>query len=243
MTGMHKALTALKIIGYCRVSTGRQARSGLGLEAQKARITDAATREGWEIVAWMVDRGETGKDTDRPEFREAVQMIADGEADGLVAAKLDRICRSVIDFAEVLAWFTSGGKTLAILDPAIDTSTSSGRLVANVFAAVAEWEADVIADRTADALAAKRAAGLPICRPSVADDSELTARIRALRDSGCTLQGIADALNADGVPTLRGAAAWRVSAVQSALGYKRPPRLRKPTDLPAMKRRRRMTAA
>jgi DNA invertase Pin-like site-specific DNA recombinase len=54
----------------------------------------------------------------------------------------------VIDFAELLAWFTAGRKTLAILDPAIDTSTPSGRLVANVFAAVAEGEADVIADRT-----------------------------------------------------------------------------------------------
>jgi DNA invertase Pin-like site-specific DNA recombinase len=170
----NKGGTPLRMVGYCRVSTDRQAHSGLGLSDQKSRITTAADREGWTIVAWKVDRGETGKDTDRPEFRSGVQMIADDEADGLVAAKLDRICRSVIDFAEVLVWFTSGAKTLSILDPAIDTSTSSGRLVANVFAAVAEWEADVIADRTADALAAKRAAGLPICRPSVADDSELT---------------------------------------------------------------------
>jgi DNA invertase Pin-like site-specific DNA recombinase len=226
------------MVGYLRVSSGQQARSGLGEAAQKSSIQAAAEREGWTIVAWMVDRGETGKNTDRPEFTAAVAMIADGQADGLVAAKLDRVCRSVIDFAELLAWFTAGDKVLAILDPAIDTSTPSGRLVANVFAAVAEWEADVIADRTSQALQAKRASGLPICRPSVADDSELTARIRSLRDGGLTLQAVADTLNAEGVPTLRGAALWRPSAVQSALGYRRPRSPHKAASLPEIRRRR-----
>jgi DNA invertase Pin-like site-specific DNA recombinase len=65
----------------------------------------------------------------------------------------------VIDFASLLAWFTAGDKVLAILDPAIDTSSPSGGLVANVFAAVAQWEADVNADRASQTLQAKRASG------------------------------------------------------------------------------------
>jgi len=224
---------------YIRVSSTQQARSGLGLDAQRSAIEVAATREGWEIVSWHVDAGETGKNTDRPEFRNAVQVVADGSADGLVAAKLDRVARSVIDFAELLAWFTAGQRTLAILDPAIDTSTSSGRLVANVFAAVAEWEADVIADRTSAALAAKRAQGLAICRPSVADDPALSGRIVTMRQRGMTLAKIADTLNAEHIPTVRGGTQWRASSVQAALGYRRPPARRKSTELPEIARRRR----
>jgi DNA invertase Pin-like site-specific DNA recombinase len=227
----------LKMVAYCRVSTGKQAKSGLGLEAQKRNITATAELQGWEIVGWKVDRGETGKNTDRAGFKAALELIADGKADGLVVAKLDRVCRSVIDFAQLLEWFASGKKVLAILDPAIDTSTPSGRLVANVFAAVAEWEADVIAERTSSALSAKRSSGLSISRPAVVDDAALAGRIRAMRDKGLSLGAIAEQLNADGIPTLRGGAEWRASAVQSALGYKRP-KTRKPADLPVIRRRR-----
>jgi len=227
------------MVAYVRVSSSQQAHSGLGLDAQRSAIQAAASHEGWEIVSWHVDAGETGKHTDRPEFRDAVQVVADGRADGLVAAKLDRVARSVIDFAELLAWFTAGQRTLAILDPAIDTSTSSGRLVANVFAAVAEWEADVIADRTSAALAAKRAQGHAICRPSVADNPGLTARIVTMRERGMTLAKIAEALNAAHIPTVRGGTEWRASSVQAALGYRRPPAQRKSTELPEIARRRR----
>jgi DNA invertase Pin-like site-specific DNA recombinase len=235
---MAKAAVGSSMVGYCRVSSSGQARSGLGLEAQKAAINAAADREGWAVVAWQVDAAETGKNTDRPAFRAAMWAIADGEADGLVAAKLDRVCRSVIDFAELLAWFTKADRALVVLDPAIDTSTASGRLVANVFAAVAEWEADVIADRTSVALQAKRASGQAISRPSVLDDEALLARVRAMREAGMSMAAIAAQLDADDVPTVRGGLKWRVSSVQAALGYKRPAAARKAADLPPVPRRR-----
>ena len=226
------------MVGYCRVSSDQQARSGLGLEAQRAAIAAAADREGWAVTEWAVDDGETGKNTDRPALRGALETVAAGRADGLVAAKLDRVARSVIDFSTLLGWFVAADATLAVLDPAIDTSTPSGRLVANVFAAVAEWEADVIAERTSAALQAKRASGLPICRPSVADNDDLLGRIRALSASGASMHSIARTLNTEGVPTLRGGAQWRASSVQAALGYRRP-RSHKSADLPAVARRRR----
>jgi hypothetical protein len=106
-----------------------------------------------------------------------------------------------------------------------------------------EWERDVIAGRTSDALQAKRASGAAICRASVVDDQELVRRIRSLREGGASLQKIAETLNADGVPTLRGGAEWRVSAVQSALGYRRPPKEHEAPDLPQMKCRSRRAAA
>jgi DNA invertase Pin-like site-specific DNA recombinase len=218
-----------------------QARSGFGEAAQRANIMLVAEREGWDII-WLMD-GQSGKDRDRPAFLRALQMIADHEADGLVSAKLDRVARSVQDFSQLMSWFVAGEKMLVILDPAIDTSTPNGRLVANVLASVAEWERDVIAGRTSDALQAKRALGAAICRASVVDDQELVRRIRSLRDGGASLQKIADVLNREGVPTLRGGTEWRVSAVQSALGYRRPPKEHKAPDLPQIKRRSRRAAA
>jgi hypothetical protein len=70
----------------------------------------------------------------------------------------------------------------------------------------------------------------------VADHSELVARIQGLCDSGCTLQDIADTLNREAIPTRRGAAQWRVSAVQSALGYQRPRKAHTAADLPEVRR-------
>jgi len=228
---------ALRLIGYTRVSTSEQARSGLGAGAQRRRITEAVERDGHQLVEVIADDGESGKTLSRPGLRRALEAIAAGEADGLVVAKLDRVSRSVIDFASLLEWFIDAKAHLVILDPAMDTSTAAGRLVANVFASVAAWEAEVIAERTIDALATKRAAGEQVGRPAVVDDPKLAKRIRALRAKGVSLRGIAAQLDADGVPTVRGGEHWQVSAVQSVLGYKRPRPRR--TDLPDPRPRRR----
>ncbi len=229
---------ALRLIGYARCSTTEQATSGLGIDAQRAAIDAAVERNGWSLVQVVVDGGESGAQLDRPGLQRALGMIASGTADGLVAAKLDRVSRSVVDFATLLSWFADARASLVILDPAMDTTTPSGRLVANVFASVAEWERDTIAGRTRDSLAALRASGRAISRPAVEDHGELAQRIQALRAAGATLQAIADTLNAEGVPTLRGGAQWRPSSVQAATGYRRPPTQRRPTNLPPVPRRR-----
>ena len=150
--------------------------------------------------------------------------------------------RSVVDFGTLLAWFTEAKAALVILDPGIDTTTAAGRLVANVFASVAEWEADTITERTRDALAAKRARGERIGRPAVIEDAALATRIRAMRAKGMKLRDIADELTADGVPTVRGGARWQVSAIQSVLGYRRPS-ARRNTELPDPRPRRRTRKA
>lgn len=234
---MTSAQNGTRMVGYVRVSTQRQSRSGLGLADQQAKITAAAEREGWTITEWAIDRGETGKNTARPEFKRALELIADGAADGMISAKLDRLARSTIDFAQLLGWFSDGGKALVVLDPAVDTTTASGRLVASIFSALSEWEADLISERTSAALQAKRASGLAICRASVADDPELVAKIETMRAEGLSLRAIADRLSAEGVPTLRGASVWQVSAVQAALGYKRP-KTHKAANLPTIRRQR-----
>jgi len=225
---------ALQLIGYARVSTDEQALYGYGLDAQESKCREHARRVGAEMVV-IRDEGISGKALDRPGLMRALTRIAAGEADGLVVAKLDRLTRSVIDFAMLLEWFTVADALLVALDFDLDTSTPSGRLVATIMSAVAEWERGVIAQRTREGLAAARAQGRPVGRPAVPD--ELAHRIRKQREDGATLQQICDSLNADRVPTARGAIAWRPSAIQRALGYERQPRRRKIATLPEIRRR------
>jgi len=225
------------VLGYARCSTQEQADAGNGLHAQEKAIRAECERRGWQLLDIARDEGHSGKTLDRPALHTALQRIAAGEAGGLVVAKLDRASRSVVDFGRLLEWFDTADATLVALDLGMDTSTSSGRLVANVMASVAEWERSVIGERTRDALAARKAQGLPVSRPAVT--GPLADAIRELRDRGTTYQAIADALNAEKVPTLRGAAAWRVSSVQSAAGYQRRASTTPRADLPALPRRRR----
>lgn len=233
----------MRIIAYVRVSTAEQAESGLGLEAQESTIRKTCEGRRWEIVELVRDEGESGKSLARPGIRHALERIAAGDADGLVVAKLDRLSRSVVDFGLLLEWFAEASATLVALDLGVDTSTPGGRLVANVFAAVAEWERDTIAARTRDGLAALRAQGKPTGRPAIADRPELAARIRSMReDAGMTLQAIADQLTAEGVPTARGAAVWRVSSVQAAAGYVRRKPRRRAAELPGLGRVRKPNA-
>jgi DNA invertase Pin-like site-specific DNA recombinase len=225
------------VIGYARCSTAEQTASGLGIAAQEATIRADCQRRGWALIEVIRDEGESGKSLDRPGLKNALERIAQGEAGGLVAAKLDRISRSIGDFADLLEWFTSAGAALVAVDVGVDTSTPGGKLVCGVFAAVAEWERDTIAVRTRDGLAALRAKGSPISRPAVADQPVLARRIRKLRESGMTYQAIADRLNSKGVPTVRGAERWGVSGVRAAAGYRRPASRRRPTELPVIRRR------
>jgi DNA invertase Pin-like site-specific DNA recombinase len=226
-------MTHAPLLGYIRTSTAEQAYS---LAAQKRTIRAAAKRENWRIVSFYKDEGQSGKTLDRRGLCHALEEIAAGHAGGIVVARLDRLSRSVIDFTELLDWLSAAGAVLIALDLDVDTSTPSGRLVANVFASVAAWELATIAQRTRDGLAAARAQGRPVGRPAVPD--ELAQRIRHMREEdSMTLQAICDRLNADQVPTARGATAWRPSAIQRALGYERRPRRRKIATLPEIPRR------
>jgi DNA invertase Pin-like site-specific DNA recombinase len=228
------------MILYTRVSTEEQAASGLGLEAQRADLQRAAEYHNWHVVQFIRDEGASGKDLRREGLRRALALIAAGSADGLAVAKLDRLTRSVIDFGELLEWLDAADATLVALDLNIDTSSPSGMMVATVLVAVAQWERDTIGARTSAGLAALRAQGKPTGRPAVADLPELTQRIRSMaEDEGMSLREIADVLNTEGVPTLRGGAKWRHSSVQSAAGYHRPKPRRKAADLPELPRRKR----
>lgn len=203
-----------RVIGYVRVSTQEQADSGLGVAAQRARITDAAAVKGWDVV-WVVDDGYSAKNLDRPGVRRALEMLAAGEATALVSSKLDRLSRSVVDFSQTLTVAKKQGWSLVLLDLGVDTSTPNGKLVAGLMAQIAEWERELIGSRTRDALAAAKARGQRLGRPRATPD-DVVARVVALSASLSPSQ-VARHLTADGVPTTRGAASWSASSVRRLL--------------------------
>jgi DNA invertase Pin-like site-specific DNA recombinase len=116
-----------------------------------------------------------------------------------------------------------------VSDVGLDTGTAEGRLAARTLVTVGNAERRKLEERTRAAVGAPRERKRRPGRPAVADKPSLQRRIAEMRASGMTLQAIADTLNEENVPTLRGGAKWRPSSVQAAAGYKRPRRPAKPT--------------
>lgn len=205
----------MDVIGYLRVSTSEQAVSGLGIDAQREAIEAEAQRRGW-AVRWIVDDGYSAKSLDRPGIIEALELLEDGGPDVLVIAKLDRLSRSMLDFADLMERARSQGWALVALDLGVDMTTPAGELVANVMAAVAQWERRAIAERTRAALARAKANGTRLGRP-VALPQKVRRRITRERGKGATLQTIADGLNRDQIPTAQGGEQWWPSTVSAVL--------------------------
>src|SRR5581483_6005785 len=99
----------------------------------------------------------------------------------------------------------------------------AGRLIAFALAGVGGWEHERLSVRTRRGLEIARSRGRGRGRAAVDDAPELYQRIKGMRGRGLTLQAIADTLNEEGVPTVRGGIKWRPSSVQRAAGYRRPP--------------------
>ena len=132
-------------IGYARVSTDSQTN-----DPQTDRLDAAGCDRIYTDVI-------TGKLASRPEWDRCLDTLRSGDV--LVIVRLDRIGRSVRNLIEVVAGLGSRGVDLLVLDQAIDTTTPAGKLIFHVLAAIAEFERDLISERTRDGLAAARARG------------------------------------------------------------------------------------
>lgn len=205
-----------RVLAYVRVSTDEQAASGLGLSDQRAVIKRAAIERGWIDVDFISDEGVSAKNLDRPGIASALDQLARGQAGVLVVSKLDRLSRSLLDFANLMDTAKRQGWQVVALDLLIDTSTPSGALMGNVMASFAEFERQLTAQRTSAALQAKKAVGARLGRPRSLD-AAIQQRIVEERALGGTLTSIANGLNADGVPTARGGRCWYAGTVAAAL--------------------------
>jgi len=218
----------LRAIGYVRVSTGKQA---LSPEAQEEKIRQMAALQGVQLVDVVVDResAKEGSIHKRPGIARIFDLARAHQVERVIIAKLDRLTRSVVDLGELLTELDRAGVSLvSATETWMDTGSAAGRLVINIIVCVAQWEREAIAERTAAVLQHKKAHGkvynhTPYGFERQGDnlvvapvEQEIRARIFKEREIGLSLAEIADALNAQGVPTkIKGR--WHPSTVANIL--------------------------
>jgi DNA invertase Pin-like site-specific DNA recombinase len=217
------------LIGYVTVAADPDAGEG---DESAAAIEAACERYGWKLLEVVRDPDQ-GPTLDRSGLRSALERITDGRARGLVVSDLEPLSRSIVDLGALMAWFRDAHATFIALDLDIDTSTPEGDHVATTLIALSARDHQRIASGTRRGLDKGRASGGPTGRPAVSHRPELVERIAAMRTANMTLSAIAEQLNAEGVPTLRGGKKWRPSSIQATLGYQRPgPREHLPSPHP-----------
>jgi DNA invertase Pin-like site-specific DNA recombinase len=137
-----------RALGYVRVSTSEQADNGVGLQAQRDAIQAECERRGWVLVGLEEDAGVSGKTLDRPGLGRALERVQSGEAQALVVAKLDRLSRSVLDFASLMEQAATEGWGVVALDLGADSTTAQGEMLVNVLVSFAQFERKLIGQRT-----------------------------------------------------------------------------------------------
>jgi len=214
----------MKVVGYARVSTEEQASSGVSLQAQIEKLQAYASLYDLEIVEIIQDGGQSAKTLNRPGIQQALKMMKNGQAHGILVAKLDRLTRSIIDLNTLISeYFSEKAKYQASLFSVadqVDTRSAGGRLVLNVLMSVAQWEREAIGERTKAALAYKKQQGVKLGRPEKMitdpEEAKTIVYLRDLRNQGLTFRAIADKLSKENVKTFRGGK-WYASTVKNLI--------------------------
>ena len=217
------------IVTYLRVSTARQGKSGLGLEAQQKAVADYLSTGQWNLLEEFVEV-ESGKNSKRPKLLEAIELCKASGAK-LLVAKLDRLARD----AHFLLSLKKAGIDFVCAD-----MPEANRLTIGIMALVAEQEREAISKRTKEALAAAKARGVQLgaYRDGVyvggkgnADTARNASEARTVRfhanavdklpllkrydpDGSMSLRAIADIFNRYGVKTVSGRGTWSASSVR-----------------------------
>lgn len=221
----------MRAIGYVRVSTEEQANDGVSLDAQRERIAAWCSVNGHELVACHVDGGLSGARTDnRPGLKAALDEICRDKG-VLVVYSLSRLARSTKETLAISESLDRAGADLTSLTERIDTTSAAGKMVFRMLAVLAEFERDLVFERTAAALRFKikngqRAGEVPFGYHLASDGKRLHANeaeqcviteMRELRSTGQSYRRIAAELNARGRATKKSRGAWSHSSVRSIL--------------------------
>ena len=228
---------------YVRVSTEEQAAEGVSLDQQEARCRAYAELYGLNVVAVVTGGGESAKPvrrgrakrgdwraavaSKRPGLGRVLDLLDTGEADGVVIAKLDRLTRSLADLDELLSRYFNEGASLHCIAERVDTSSAAGRLCLNMLMSVAQWEREVISERTKAALQHKRSCGertgsVPFGYTLAEDgvmlvedsmEQRVITEARRLRAAGLSLRKVAAELASHGFVPRKGGQ-WYAAQVQ-----------------------------
>jgi site-specific DNA recombinase len=220
--------TMKQAIGYCRVSTEKQAHEGVSLEAQNARIEAWCVATGYELAHVFVDAGVSGKRMDtRPELLKALASLKKGDV--LVSYSLSRLARSTKDALTIGEMVAKKKADLVSLTEQIDTTTAAGKMMFQMLSVLAEFERNLVAERTSTALQHKKRSNQVYTNKTpygfeavdgnlvkVPKESKVVAEIHAARSGGSTLQSIADKLNKRRIPTKTGKQ-WKPATIHLLL--------------------------
>lgn len=221
---------------YLRVSTEEQAREGVSLDAQETRLRAYASAHGLEVAGVFVDAGVSGTVplSERPAGAELLAALSAGVVRHVLAFKLDRLFRDAVDCLRTVRQWDDAGTAMHLVDlggQAVNTGSAVGRFFLGMLAGVAELERNLIAERTSAALRHKVARGERVGAPPygyaaigdgtawvpVPKEQAVLAHIAVLRSDGRhSFAEVADRLNADRVPSKRGAR-WHAATVRMVL--------------------------
>lgn len=218
-------------VGYVRVSTTKQAEEGISLEAQEARLRAWAAGQGLELVSVHVDAGLSGGRADNRPGLQAALVDVCRRRGVLVVYSLSRVARSTRDALTIAERLEKAGADLVSLSEAIDTTSAAGKMVFRMLAVLAEFERDLISERTSSAMDHLRRQGRKVSGnvPFGFDEAEggrlvanereqaVLSRIRALREAGASLRAIAAALAESGTPTKSGLLTWTPATIRGVL--------------------------
>lgn len=216
----------LKAYGYIRVSTEEQAKEGISLDAQKAKIHAFATLKDLELVEIIADEGLSGKDLDRPGLTRLVELVKGKQAEAVIVYKLDRLSRRTRDLLFLIEEvFKKGNTRFFSLTEQIDTETAIGKFFLTLMGAMAQMERELIAERTKATLAYKKEQGeslghIPYGYQRVDGklarnpaETRIVRRMKKLKRQGKSYRDIADILNRKGIPTRTQGTKWYDSSV------------------------------
>ena len=232
----------MKTIGYIRVSTDEQADFGVSLDAQKDRIEAFCRAKDWDLVEVISDPGFSGKDLKRPGIQRVIELSKKRKIDVVVVVKLDRLTRQVADLGFLTRdIFEKYEIALASVVESIDATTAAGMLMLNVLGAVAQWERDIISERTKDAMAfqkknRKLIGAVPYGYDLAEDGKTLLENpveqtvltgMKKMRNQGLSFNKIAIDLNEKEIPSKKGGK-WYPKTVRAIISSQYPnPSVRK----------------
>jgi DNA invertase Pin-like site-specific DNA recombinase len=156
----------MRLIAYIRVSrvAGREGENFISPTVQREKIEQTAKAQGHTIVEWLEDLDQPGSKASRPGFQAALEAVENGEADGIIVAKLDRFARSIADAATAIQRLTASGGQLVSVEDGFDSSTPMGRFAVTMVLALAELELERIRDNWAAAGSHAASRGLHVCK-------------------------------------------------------------------------------
>ena len=190
-------MTGVRVALYARVSTREQT-----TDNQLMRLRQVAAARDYVIIGEYLDVA-SGADPKRPQLAAMLNAAKKGQVDRIIALRLDRLARSVINLAELVGDLDTWGVGLEIIDQPIDTTTPSGRLTYTILAGVAEFERELIRDRTRDGLARAKAQGKILGRPKRQLSDYQRAKLRQILADNPTISMRALSARMEGISRTR----------------------------------------